>query len=143
MLSLLLNEFFKKNNNLEELEDDDINLYALRLLIHLALSDGEIDESEINELKRFIEESSLSGNISRFLEKEITSVEISSSFFEEVSKINSSFTDNEKLNLLEKIWSLILIDGVIDPYEENLFYRIGELIKIKRSLLNKVKLRLS
>tara|TARA_B100000282_G_C31593639_1_gene426829 strand:- start:103 stop:519 length:417 start_codon:yes stop_codon:yes gene_type:complete len=136
-------KFFKKNNNLEELEDDDINLYALRLLIHLALSDGEIDESEINELKRFIEESSLSGNISRFLEKEITSVEISSSFFEEVSKINSSFTDNEKLNLLEKIWSLILIDGVIDPYEENLFYRIGELIKIKRSLLNKVKLRLS
>ena len=136
-------KFFKKNNNLEELEDDDINLYALRLLIHLALSDGEIDESEINELKRFIEESSLSGNISRFLEKEITSVEISSSFFEEVSKINSSFSDNEKLNLLEKIWSLILIDGVIDPYEENLFYRIGELIKIKRSLLNKVKSRLS
>ena len=136
-------KFFKKNNNLDELEDDDINLYALRLLIHLALSDGEIDESEINELKRFIEESSLSGNISRFLEKEINSVEISSSFFEEVSKINSSFSDNEKLNLLEKIWSLILIDGVIDPYEENLFYRIGELIKIKRSLLNKVKLRLS
>ena len=136
-------KFFKKNNNLEELEDDDINLYALRLLIHLALSDGEIDESEINELKRFIEENSLSGNISRFLEKEIDNVEISSSFFEEVSKINSSFSDNEKLNLLEKIWGLILVDGVIDPYEENLFYRIGELIKIKRSLLNKVKLRLS
>lgn len=136
-------KFLKKNNNLEELEDDDINLYALRLLIHLALSDGEIDESEINELKRFIEENSLSGNISRFLEKEIDNVEISSSFFEEVSKINSSFSDNKKLNLLEKIWSLILVDGVIDPYEENLFYRIGELIKIKRSLLNKVKSRLS
>ena len=136
-------KFLKKNNNLEELEDDDINLYALRLLIHLALSDGEIDESEINELKRFIEENSLSGNISRFLKKEIDNVEISSSFFEEVSKINSSFSDNKKLNLLEKIWSLILVDGVIDPYEENLFYRIGELIKIKRSLLNKVKLRLS
>ena len=136
-------KFLKKNNNLEELEDDDINLYALRLLIHLALSDGEIDESEINELKIFIEENSLSGNISRFLEKEIDNVEISSSFFEEVSKINSSFSDSKKLNLLEKIWSLILVDGVIDPYEENLFYRIGELIKIKRSLLNKVKLRLS
>ena len=136
-------KFLKKNNTLEELEDDDINLYALRLLIHLALSDGEIDESEINELKRFIEEGSLSGNISRFLEKEINNVEISSSFFEEVSKINSNFSDNEKLSLLEKIWSLILIDGVIDPYEENLFYRIGELIKIKRSLLNKVKSRLS
>ena len=62
---------------------------------------------------------------------------------EEISKINLSFNNSEKLNLLEKIWNLILIDGVIDPYEENLFYRIGELLKIKRSLLNKLKSRLS
>ena len=136
-------KFLKKKNNLNELEHDDINLYALRLLIHLAISDGEIDESEINELKKFIRENSLSENIGSLLEKEINNVEISSSFFEEVSKINSSFTENDKLNLLETIWSLILIDGVIDPYEENLFYRIGELIKIKRSLLNKIKSRLS
>ena len=136
-------KFLKKNNNLNELEHDDINLYALRLLIHLAISDGEIDESEINELKKFIRENSLSENIGSLLEKEINNVEISSSFFEEVSKINSNFSDNDKLNLLETIWSLILIDGVIDPYEENLFYRIGELIKIKRSLLNKIKSRFS
>ncbi len=136
-------KFLKKKNNLNELEHDDINLYALRLLIHLAISDGEIDESEINELKKFIRENSLSENIGSLLEKEINNVEISSSFFEEVSKINSNFSDNDKLNLLETIWSLILIDGVIDPYEENLFYRIGELIKIKRSLLNKIKSRFS
>ena len=136
-------KFLKKNTSLKELEHDDINLYALRLLIHLAISDGEIDESEIYELKKFIKENSLSDNIGSLLEKEINNVEISSSFFEEVSKINSNFSDNDKLNLLETIWSLILIDGVIDPYEENLFYRIGELIKIKRSLLNKIKSRFS
>ena len=132
-------KFLKKNTSLKELEHDDINLYALRLLIHLAISDGEIDESEIYELKKFIKENSLSDNIGSLLEKEINNVEISSSFFEEVSKINTNFSDNDKLNLLEKIWSLILIDGIIDPYEENLFYRIGELIKVKRSLLNKIK----
>ena len=136
-------KFLKKNTSLNELELDDINLYALRLLIHLAISDGEIDESEINELKQFIEENSLSENIGSLLEEEISKVEISSSFFEEVSKINSNFSDNDKLNLLEKVWSLILTDGIIDPYEENLFYRIGELIKIKRSLLNKIKSRFS
>ena len=135
-------KFLKKNTSLKEL-DNNINLYALRLLIHLALSDGEIDGSEINELKKFIKENSLSENIGSLLEKEINNVEISSSFFEEVSKINSNFSDNDKLNLLEKIWSLVLTDGIIDPYEENLFYRIGELIKIKRSLLNKIKSRLS
>ena len=135
-------KFLKKNTSLKEL-DNNINLYALRLLIHLALSDGEIDKSEINELKKFIKENSLSENIGSLLEEEINNVEISSSFFEEVSKININFSDNDKLNLLEKIWNLILTDGIIDPYEENLFYRIGELIKIKRSLLNKIKSRLS
>ena len=136
-------KFLQKNTSLKELEHNNINLYALRLLIHLAISDGEIDESEINELKKFIKENSLSENIGSLLEKEINNVEISSSFFEEISKINSNFSDNDKLNLLEKIWSLILTDGIIDSYEENLFYRIGELIKIKRSLLNKIKSRFS
>ena len=136
-------KFLQKNTSLKELEHNDINLYALRLLIHLALSDGEIDESEINKLKKFIKEKSLSENIGSLLKKEINNVEISSSFFEEVSKINSNFSDKDKLNLLEKIWSLILTDGIIDPYEENLFYRIGELIKIKRSLLNKIRSRFS
>ena len=136
-------KFLQKNTSLKELEHNDINLYALRLLIHLALSDGEIDESEINKLKKFIKEKSLSENIGSLLKKEINNVEISSSFFEEVSKINSNFSDNDKLKLLEKIWSLILTDGIIDPYEENLFYRIGELIKIKRSLLNKIRSRFS
>ena len=136
-------KFLKKNTSLKELDNNNINLYALRLLIHLALSDGEIDKSEINELKKFIKENSLSENIGSLLEEEINNVEISSSFFEEVSKININFSDNDKLNLLEKIWNLILTDGIIDPYEENLFYRIGELIKIKRSLLNKIKSRLS
>ena len=136
-------KFLKKNTSLKELDNNDINLYALRLLIHLALADGEIDKSEINELKKFIKENSLSENIGSLLEEEINNIEISSSFFEEVSKININFSDNDKLNLLEKIWNLILTDGIIDPYEENLFYRIGELIKIKRSLLNKIKSRLS
>ena len=48
---------FLKRNTLDLKEkDDDIHLYALRLLIHLALSDGEIDESEINALKDFVNE---------------------------------------------------------------------------------------
>ena len=136
-------KFLKKNTDKIELDQTDINIYALRLLIHQALSDGEIDESEISELKKFIQQNSLSEDLASNLEGEINDVEISSSFFEEISKINLSFNNSEKLNLLEKIWNLILIDGVIDPYEENLFYRIGELLKIKRSLLNKLKSRLS
>ena len=75
------------------------------------------------------------------LEKEINDVEISTSFFEEINQINSEYKEIEKVKLLEEIWALILVDGVVDPYEENLYYRVGDLLKIKRSFLNKIKSR--
>ena len=73
-------KFLKKNTDKIELDQTDINIYALRLLIHLALSDGEIDESEISELKKFIQQYSLSEDLASYLEREINDVEISSSF---------------------------------------------------------------
>ena len=32
-----------------------------------------------------------------------------------------------------------MIDQIIDPYEENLYFKIAELIKIKRSIANQIK----
>ena len=45
----------------------------------------------------------------------------------------------EKVNLMTNLWSLIVIDDIKDPYEESLYNRIGDLIKIKRSKLQKIK----
>lgn len=124
-----------------DLESEDTNLFALRLLIQLALADGKIDELEFNALKKFIDKKSIDKNVAALLEKEINDVEISTSFFEEINQINSEYKEIEKVKLLEEIWALILVDGVVDPYEENLYYRVGDLLKIKRSFLNKIKSR--
>ena len=135
--------FLKKNPASEKFKADDIKLYGLRLLIHMAIADGILDSSERKELARFINVNFDESEITFTLDEEISNVENSSSFFEEISKINSEFDEEAKINLLKEIWLIIIADCQINPYEENLFYRIGELIKIKRSLLNKVKSRLS
>ena len=135
--------FLKKNPASEKFKADDIKLYGLRLLIHMAIADGILDSSERKELARFIHVNFDESEITFTLDEEISNVENSSSFFEEISKINSEFDEEAKINLLKEIWRIIIADCQINPYEENLFYRIGELIKIKRSLLNKVKSRLS
>jgi len=134
-------KFLYKNKNKLDLESEDTNLFALRLLIQLALADGKIDELELNALKKFIDKKSIDKNVAALLEKEINDVEISTSFFEEINQINSEYKEIEKVKLLEEIWALILVDGVVDPYEENLYYRVGDLLKIKRSFLNKIKSR--
>ena len=56
-----------------------------------------------------------------------------------VNKINAEFSMTEKVNLMTNLWSLIVIDDIKDPYEESLYNRIGDLIKIKRSKLQKIK----
>ena len=61
------------------------------------------------------------------------------SFNENINELNKKLSKSEKLDLLRTIWNLILADGVVDKYEENLFYRIGDLIHIKRTELNKIK----
>ena len=129
------------NKNKLDLESEDTNLFALRLLIQLALADGKIDELEFNALKKFIDKKSIDKNVAGLLKKEVNDEEISTSFFEEINQINSEYKEIEKVKLLEEIWALILVDGVVDPYEENLYYRVGDLLKIKRSFLNKIKSR--
>ncbi len=133
--------FLKKNPASEKFKADDIKLYGLRLLIHMAIADGILDSSERKELARFINVNFDESEITFTLDEEISNVENSSSFFEEISKINSEFDEEGKINLLKEIWRIIIADCQINPYEENLFYRIGELIKVKRSKLNLIKSR--
>ena len=45
----------------------------------------------------------------------------------------------KKLELLRMLWELVMIDQIIDPYEENLYYKIADLIKIPRSKANQIK----
>ena len=133
--------FLKKNPASEKFKADDIKLYGLRLLIHMAIADGILDSSERKELARFINVNFDESEITFTLDEEISNVENSSSFFEEISKINSEFDEEGKINLLKEIWRIIIADCQINPYEENLYYRIGELIKVKRSKLNLIKSR--
>ena len=59
--------------------------------------------------------------------------------YEWIKNINTEYEYDEKLKMMKKLWSLILVDGSIDVYEENLYFKIGNLLKIKRSHLVKIK----
>ena len=130
---------FLKNKNEKELKKIDVNYVALELLISFALADGTISEQEEKMILGFINK-----KISHDENEEIyhDSLKTSSqiiSLHDQVQGINSDYSVQEKLDLLKDIWILIISDEKIDKYEENLFYRIGDLMKIKRSKLNQIK----
>ena len=47
--------------------------------------------------------------------------------------------NEEKIELLKVLWELVRADSIVDAYEENLYFKIADLIMIKRSIANKIK----
>jgi uncharacterized tellurite resistance protein B-like protein len=113
---------------------------ALRLMFEIAISDGNLDASELKLIKKRADEiASDDLKANTIVKKIIDETEESVSFYPAIKKINDSYTNQEKIELLKVLWELVTADSVIDAYEENLYFQIAELIKIKRSTANQIK----
>ena len=77
--------------------------------------------------------------VSNVIKKIINETESSTSIYPTVKKINESYSLNEKENLLELLWKVVAADELVSPYEESLYFKIAELIKIKRAKANQIK----
>ena len=99
-----------------------------------------MDPSELKLLKKRAGEITVKGETtSSVLKKIIDETEQSTSLYPTVKKINETYSQEQKLDLLKILWELVAADKLIDVYEENLYFKISELIRIKRSQANKIK----
>ncbi len=132
---------FFKNNNLKESENIKLNPLPY-LMLELARIDGHIDDKEIDLIREALNEIGYSKTDEMF-NKYMKSVEEETSLHDWVEEINKNYSEIEKISLLKKLWQLVIADSVKEPYEEALFNKIGELLKIKRSIIQKIKFKVS
>ena len=135
----MLKNLFKKKQPLKVINTHEADV-ALRLMFEIAISDGTLDESELGLIKKraglIAKEDE---KISSIVKNIIDETEDSVSLYPTIKKINESYKFEEKIELLTILWELVAADSKIDPYEENLYFKIAELIKIKRSKANQIK----
>jgi uncharacterized tellurite resistance protein B-like protein len=135
----LLKKIFLKEESLHEINIHE-NDIVLRLMFEIAISDGSLDKKELALIKKRASKiTSESTKISSIIKKIIDESEQSTSLYTTIEKINNNYSADEKHDLLEVLWSLVTADSIIDPYEESLYFKIAELIKIKRSIANQIK----
>ena len=135
----MLKNLFQRKQSLELMNTHEADV-ALRLMFEIAISDGNLDASELKLIKKRADEiASDDLKANTIVKKIIDETEESVSFYPAVKKINDSYTNKEKIELLKVLWELVTADSVIDAYEENLYFQIAELIKIKRSTANQIK----
>jgi uncharacterized tellurite resistance protein B-like protein len=135
----MLKKLFQKRQPIQEGSADRVDV-ILRLMFEIAVSDGNIDNAELAILKKRATQISAKGEkASDVIKKVIDETERSSSLYPTVKEINKEFSIVQKKEILQNLWELVAADGVINHYEENLFFKIAELLKIKRSQANQIK----
>lgn len=121
----------EKENQTSGSNDDKIILFG-GLLVEAALIDGIIDEKEIEKITK---------SIAYFftLKYEAANIIIAgclknsnenNSFHYYTSRINKEFEYDKKINLLEMLWEVILIDKKIHDFEASLMRRVSGLLYI-------------
>lgn len=135
----MLKNLFSKKESIQKINSPVADV-VLRLMFEIAISDGALDKSELELIKTRADKISREDEkTSSIIKKIIDETEKSVSLYPTIKKINDSHTVEEKIELLRVLWELVTADSVIDPYEENLYFKIAELINIKRSKANQIK----
>ena len=135
----MLKNLFKKKPSIELINTHEADV-VLRLMFEIAISDGKLDSAELKMIRRRANKiASEDVKASTIIKKIIDESTESVSFYPSVKKINETHSIEEKKELLKVLWELVTADSVIDAYEENLYFKIAELIKIKRSTANQIK----
>ena len=132
---------FKKKIEINDDKNDKKNVEEayIILMLEIARLDGKIDDSEFNKIKENYKQIYGDNNFLENFNRLSSEAKNESSLHPFIEVINTSSDKNNKIQALKAIWEVVLADGIVDPYEESLFMQIGDLLKIKRSDLVKIK----
>ena len=135
--------FFKKNDSSEEINKYlfDHELIGCALAYEIAISDGELDESELINLKAEIIKRSKQLNLDS--DEVFETIEEHSSksvsFNDFINQINENFNKDQKLKMIEFLWQMAFSDNILEVDEERLIRRIADMIRVKDMEVLKLK----
>jgi len=130
-----IDQFFERFNEIENdevLSSNDLHLATAALLVEVAVSDQNFDESERKQLKKLLaNECQLSADdIDQLIGEAEKKSKSASSLFEFTHVINTHCDYTQKLSLVSSLWKVAYADNKLDSYEEHIIRRIADLIHV-------------
>jgi uncharacterized tellurite resistance protein B-like protein len=140
-----LKTFFDKKTDLTEISFDSEKIAVVALLISTAKYDGNFDESERLEIHNLIKNYfSLSSKNTDDLFKAAEKIENEANDLQQFTRsLNKLLNEEEKLKIVELIWKIVMADGIIDNYEENLVRRLSGLLYLQDKDIGNIKNKLT
>ena len=134
MFSNLKSAFQKAlSKEVNEYENDDEDIQAIIILLLEACQiDGTTEQVEINFIKKLLiskfnfTQEEAEKHINRALKNHEESIEI----FSQIKNILNQMDHKERIDVIEMMWGVILVDGIIDDFEANLMRRMNGLLYV-------------
>lgn len=138
----LLAPEIRKSYPQEISKDEKIKTATCVLFIELARADGNISDEEKKLLREIIKNKYelSSESVDKLLQYSEIKREESLDLFQFTSVINSSFSGNEKFNLMINLWQLVYSDNKLDKYEDHIIKKIGGLLNLEHKDIIDAKL---
>ena len=120
-----------KNKNEDEYEGEDIQAVII-LLLEACQIDGDTGNIELEYIKKLLinkfnfTPDQAEKNLVEALEKSDERIEI----FSQIKIILNEMNHEERIDVIEMMWGVILSDGIVDDFEANLMRRMNGLLYI-------------
>ena len=142
MLQSLKNIFASDQILNSENENTEIDILS-GLMIEAANTDGEVTQEELNKISHSLinifKEDPKAVEVS--LTKAFENKNNSRSLYYYTSKLNKSYSNENKIKLIEVLWEIILADNEIHDFETNLIRRLAGLLYISDVECGNAKIR--
>ena len=127
--------FFKK----EEIKNNNFLTKVCALLIHAAKIDENYSDKEEEIIKQTLDELGLEDkNISKTIE-EAKIIEESSNQILDFTREVKNLPEQDKIKIVEALWSIIYSNNDADIYETNLMRRLAGLLYIDNKTMGDIK----
>ena len=139
-----LKSIFDKKIEEENEQFDTVQIAISTLMIQTAVYDGVFDEQEKSEILELIKKYfNFNEDQKLSLFKIAMKVNDDSNDMQQFTRVlNDNLSEEEKLNIIEMLWKIIISDGHIDDYENALIRKISGLLYISDRDVGKIKKKL-
>ncbi len=132
-----LRDFLKSlggdNEPKKQFDETDVRLALAALLAHVMSIDGVVEDAEKAQLRAVLEkEYEIAGDdLDRLIEEAIRADDEAVDLYGFTSILKRNMEHEQRLRVVEHLWEMVYADGQVHEFEDNLVWRIAELLGVE------------
>lgn len=121
--------------------DDDVRLAAAALLVHCMAVDGAVGRPEEAKLRSALQQDyGLRGEDLQALIEEAKSADREAvDLYRFTSVLKRHLDRGGRIEIVKRLWDMVYADGEVHEFEDNLVWRVAELLGVERQERLKIK----